>query len=636
MTTRARRLVAAAAAALLLAPAAPLLAAPVAAAPPAPEAGRELARAAERVAATTWRARPEQFPRVATRTDLPIRVSDGTVLRGDLRLPARADGSAAPGRWPVIVTITAYNKTLLGSSGLGGSDPSYLVKRGYAHLMVDARGTGSSAGQWCAFCTRENKDAGEVMAWAHRQPWSNGRTGMSGPSYMAITQLNAAAARPPGLRAIFPAVPGADVYRDVVASGGALDVGFIPLWLGLVTGAGVIPPAYGATDPAGALGALGEHVLGAGTFTAPLLLGAVTGGEQAVDGPFYTQRSPINVVDRVDVPAFFLSGQYDLFQRGTPLLFERLRKRGVPTKLVIGPWDHLQASSGDGLEEAGYGTLDELQLRWFDRYVQGRRDRRLDADIAPVTQYEQGADRWTRSRQWMRRDLRAASYRLSGRAVNGVPGRLTTGAVEAAESTVLPLPVAGLCTRSASQWTAGVLGLIPLFSPCLTDNRLNDLSGLVFDTAPMTRAVRISGPINARLHTSTPAGDGMLSVAVSDVAPDGTVTRLTGGWQVIAHRAIDERRTRRLDGKIVQVHHPFTRERMKPLAAGEVAPIDVEVFPTHARIKPGHRLRIAIQAFDVPHLLPALPNLLGSLVPMTLHTSPSRPSELTVPVIAGR
>ena len=75
---------------------------------------------------------------------------------------------------------------------------------------------------------------------------------------------------------------------------------------------------------------------------------------------------------------------------------------------------------------------------------------------------------------------------------------------------------------------------------------------------------------------------------------------------------------------------------MKPLVAGEVAPIDVEVFPTHARIKPGHRLRIAIQAFDVPHLLPALPNLLGSLVPMTLHTSPSRPSELTVPVIAGR
>src|SRR5690606_6201579 len=142
---------------------------------------------------------------VATRTDVPIKVSDGTVLRGDLRLPARANGTPVPGRWPVIVTITAYNKTVLGSSDSAGSGPGYLVKRGYAHLTVDARGTGSSGGRWCAFCTRENKDGGEIMAWAHRQPWSNGRTGMNGPSYMAMAQIFAAAARPPGLKAIFPA-----------------------------------------------------------------------------------------------------------------------------------------------------------------------------------------------------------------------------------------------------------------------------------------------------------------------------------------------------------------------------------------------------------------------------------------------
>ena len=114
------------------------------------------------------------------------------------------------------------------------------------------------------------------------------------------------------------------VSSRTVASGGALDVGFIPLWLGLVTATGVIPPAYGEQDPAGAMATLVDHALAAGTFTAPLLLGAMSGGEPSLDGDFYAQRSPINVIDRVEVPAFFISGQYDLFQRGTPLLFENL------------------------------------------------------------------------------------------------------------------------------------------------------------------------------------------------------------------------------------------------------------------------------------------------------------------------
>ena len=42
-------------------------------------------------------------------------------------------------------------------------------------------------------------------------------------------------------------------------------------------------------------------------------------------------------------------------------------------------------------------------------------------------------------------------------------------------------------------------------------------------------------------------------------------------------------------------------------------PVDVEVFPTGAAIQPGHRLRISIQAFDVPHLFPTLPDLFGTL-----------------------
>ena len=429
---------------------------------------------------------------------------------------------------------------------------------------------------------------------------------MSGPSYMGINQVFTAAQHPRGLDAIFPQVPAGDVYRDVVASGGQIDVGFIPLWLGLVTATGVIPPATLGSDPQSGISALLDHLSGAGTFTAPLLLEAALGGDAAYDGPFYRERSPLRVIDKVDVPTFLVGGEHDLFQRGTPMLFEHLQRNGVPTHLVVGPWNHLQGSSGEGVADAGYGSLPQLQLRWFDHWLRGRRDPALDRDIAPVTRYELGSDRWRTTDRWVPAGARARSYRLSGSATTaGEHGALTRGTTKSGTADVYPVPVSGLCTRSADQWTAGLPTAVWADNPCFTDNAPNDSTGVVFETRPVRHAVHLAGPIDAHLFTSSAGGDGMLSVAVEDVAPDGTVSRLTGGWQVLSQRALDRSRTRYLDGKVIQPFHPFTRASQKPLANGEVAPVDVEVFPTAAAIEPGHRLRIAVQAFDVPHLAPS-------------------------------
>lgn len=584
--------------------------------------------------AAPWTPRPATYDASVTTRDIPITMDDGVVLRADLQRPAGADGKPVTTPLPVIVTITAYNKTVLSAGAgatLAGADPGYLVKRGYAQLTVDARGTGGSHGQWKAFSAREGEDAGAVVEWAASQPWSNGEVGMTGASYMGISQLFAAAQKPKGLKAIFPQVPAADVYRDVVASGGQIDVGFIPLWLGLVTATGVIPPAYGLQEPQAGFKMALDHLRGGLTFTLPLATQALLGGDPAYDGPFYRERSPIDVLDDVTVPTFLVGGEFDLFQRGTPLVFERLQQRGVPTKLILGPWDHLQGSSGADVGEAGYGSLAELQLRWFDHYLGGI-DGQLD-QIAPLTYYEQGSGAWVRKARWIDSDLSARSYALSGNAaVGGRGGDLTLGTPSTGTAVVPPVPVTGLCTRSANQWTAGLPNVLLKDLPCFRDNRLNDLGGVTFDTAPLDAAVRFQGPLNARLHVSTPTGDGMLSVAVEDVAPDGTVTRISGGWQTIAHRRLDESRSRYLDGQLLQPYHPFTREAKAKLPAGTIAPVDVEIFPTGAVIAKGHRLRIAVQAFDVPHLLSTVPDLLGQVVPVTVHTGPQHPSVLTMAV----
>jgi predicted acyl esterase len=172
---------------------------------------------------------------------------------------------------------------------------------------------------------------------------------------------------------------------------------------------------------------------------------------------------------------------------------------------------------------------------------------------------------------------------------------------------------------------------VPLPNPCLEDNALNDLLGVNFASAPLKAAKAFQGPINVRLYVSSTSGDGMLSVAVEDVAPNGKVARLSGGWQVISLRKLDTAKSRYLDKQLIQPYHPFTKASQAALKRGEVAPVDVEIFPTAARILPGHRLRISIQSFDVPHLAPNGTQIPGTAGIITVRTGPSHPSTITLP-----
>jgi putative CocE/NonD family hydrolase len=255
-------------------------------------------------------------------------MSDGVVLNAVVRRPDAA------GRFPVIVTITPYN----GTNGAISVNNDYLVQRGYVQVIVDVRGTGESQGTWDDLGTREQRDGYEAVEWAAAQPWSNGVVGMWGASYMAISQLFTAAQQPPHLKAIFPIVPMSDSYRDMVFPGGQANTGFIPLWLVLVSSGALIPPDYAldgnTSDLVRALGELGQHALNMPGFDANSELQAMA-GDTSYDGPFWKTTSPIEVVDKIRVPAFVVGGEHDIFQRGEPLLYERL-KQHVPTRLLIG------------------------------------------------------------------------------------------------------------------------------------------------------------------------------------------------------------------------------------------------------------------------------------------------------------
>lgn len=570
-----------------------------------------------------WTPRPAEYGTVAE-TDIPIKMSDGTTLYADVIRPAGKDGKAVPGRFPVVLTQTPYNK----NSGPLAFRSDYLVTRGYVQVIADVRGTGSSEGRWASFAKREQRDGYELAQWAtsKKRPWSNRKLALYGTSYAAINQLFTAAQHPRGLKALFPIVPMSDSYRDISGSGGQINTSFIPLWLGLVSSLGTLPPTYSPSNPTEWAKVPTDHVQGATEFQTHAASGALLGDETAYDGEFYRERSPIEVIDKVKAPTFVTGGWFDLFQRGEPLLFQRLQEQGVPSKLLMGPWYHLTA--GDGLPADGIPTLDELSLRWFDHYLRNVPDETLDRS-PDVAYYENGEGHYHSAPSWPPPSVHYQQRFLSGPSTPGLPGKLQTAAPKKQDPDVLPWqPASGVCTRSSVQWTAGA----GAGSPCETDNEMNDATGLAYDFK-FPSSLHLAGPISARLFVGTNGHDSQLTVRLEDVDANGRATQLSAGWQVLTLRALDRSKSEIRKGLVVRPYHPFTKASVRAVEDGKVYEVYVEVFPTAGLFKKGHSLRLSIQPSDAPHLTPPLPQAqeeVGGV--LSLYHDAKHPSQVILPL----
>lgn len=162
-------------------------------------------------------------------TDKPVPVIMSAHPYGKDGIPARRRGANTQYRafpQPHPIRFSAW-------TGWEAPDPAIWVARGYAVINADLRGAGTSDGVGELLSRQEHLDYYDLIEWAGTQPWSSGRVGLLGVSYLAISQYGAAAAQPPHLSAICPWEGLSDVYRDLAYPGGVREDGFTIMWSAL-------------------------------------------------------------------------------------------------------------------------------------------------------------------------------------------------------------------------------------------------------------------------------------------------------------------------------------------------------------------------------------------------------------------
>jgi uncharacterized protein len=172
--------------------------------------------------------------------DIAVTLRDGVTIYADVLRPAGTE------QVPVIVAWSPYGKSqgtapfvtsLFGMIGLDnsvvsglekfeGPDPAYWCAQGYAICNPDPRGIAHSEGDSAMFGRQEGRDCHDLIEWLAAQEWCTGKVAMSGTSYLAFSQWYTAAEQPPHLTAINPWEGFSDVYRDLVLRGGMPDLGF--------------------------------------------------------------------------------------------------------------------------------------------------------------------------------------------------------------------------------------------------------------------------------------------------------------------------------------------------------------------------------------------------------------------------
>jgi putative CocE/NonD family hydrolase len=492
---------------------------------------------------------------VVTHGYLPL--PDHTQLNYTLTLPS------ATGKFPVLLEYDPY------SAGVT-SDTSW-APHGYAMLGVNFRGTGCSQGTFQPLRGDIwGKDGANVVKWAAKQPWSDGKLGMFGVSFTGVSQLATAEYAGPALKAINPENVFPDLYRDIVYPGG-IYVSWITAWIvGRDEALGTPVLQSSATDPM----CDSSEATHAGPDDSQV---AVVAGNPYLNGTWASQ--PESFLNRVRIPVLGCVDWQDstAFSRG----FDGYRELNPATTWVVG-------SNGVHVDCV---TSQAERVAFFDRYVKGQ------------------------SNGWESTPHLVVQHEV--RPIPGVSGIRTTsgGALGAWQSSFATWSSFDQAVHPLSLYAqaGGRLGLTPPTTPEAPDsytyptpsaNTGYDFGGqnrwsnpkvpggeVTYTTPRLTNDAEFIGPGSADLWVASTAPDTDVQVTLSEVRPDGQEMYIGNGWLRLSDRQLDPRTSTTL-----RPNHPYTLSAVQPLTPTQPVLGRLELEPFDHVFRAGSSIRLTIDA----------------------------------------
>ncbi len=632
-----------------------------------------LLAAAAAVRVPAWAAPAPAFgSATVVKRDVMVRMRDGVRLATDIYLPAD-DGT----KYPVILERTPYNKEAPSRSERTPTNPTplgraavaeFFVKRGYAFVYQDCRGRYKSEGEFVKYLSDGN-DGFDCCKWITEQAWSNGRIGTMGLSYAAHTQGALGSAGAPGVVAMWLDSGGfSNAYQGGIRQGGAFE-----LKQATWAYSNAVEDPEIARDPA-KLAAMRRVNIRDWFARLPWKRGEspVTLAKEYEDylfeqwehGEFDAYWKQLGIYAEgfydqyVDAAMVHMSSWYDPYPRtATDNYIALAKKKRGPVRLVLGPWTHgdRQLTYAGDVDFGPAATIDgnvapdflTLRARWFDRFVKGERN---GVDGEPrVRLFVMGGGsgrknsagrmdhggRWRSERDWPLPDTKWTPYYLQS------DGGLTT-ATPTAESAERgyrfdpkrPVPsIGGTITSGRPVMEGGAYDQRegPRFFGSVEPYRAlaERPDVLVFQTAPLTEPVELTGPLTAKLWISSDCPDTDFTIKLIDVYPpnadypEGFAMNLTDG--------------------ILRVRYRDSWEKPSMMTPGQVYEITVTAFPTSNLFARGHRIRLDVSSSNFPHFdvnpntgEPEARATSSRVATNRLFLDRGRPSHVVLPVIPAR
>jgi len=507
---------------------------------------------------------PDQTFDLKIEFNVRVKMRDGVELSADLYRPD------AEGKFPVILSRTPYTKTGALKSG------RYWAEHGYVFVAMDVRGRGDSDGVFVPY-RNDGRDGYDAIEWCAAQPWSTGKVGTTGGSYLGRIQWLTAVLQPPHLVTMAAMVTPSDPFVEwPTGTHLPMDIS----WFHLTSGH--LSQNMDAVDWT----KIQKHLP---LYTMDEAMGRpVPAWKEDLDHPqldaYWEPMRYQNKYDRVKVPVLHISGWYDDEQIGTPLNYIGMTTRGPEDvrnkqKIMMGPWPHA-INSTSKLGEVDFGPSGTIDLngylkRWFDYWLKGQ-DSGIMSD-PPVRIFVMGENKWTDEKEWPIARTSWTKYYIHSR------GRANSLFGDGVLSPDLPgaEPTDGYACdpeHPVPFVTEPSFAQIGSADDYRSVERRDDV--LVYTSEPLPEDLTVCGPIKVQLYGSSTAKDTDFMGLLLDVWPDGFAQRLIDGMV----------RARYRDGM----------EMSSLIEPGKIYAYTIDLWNTCQTFKKGHRIRLQIASSAFP------------------------------------